>query len=111
MPSQAKYYNDSTSIVVRLLDMLPCKAKRYVLKWMDQHVAKTGLPMRAVMRDFAGEILLSVEEDLEDSTGVLSRIIEFGTWPSSCWKKMLDAIAEHDNMRNAEELCIWLDMH
>lgn len=97
------------SLLERIKSWFPCRHRHYAMKWMKLKDTVTNVKF---MRGTNGMPVCMVV--------IFCHTSWYSTLPSithihsssvrNAWKDFLDMIAEHENMRNADELCIWLDM-
>lgn len=89
------------------------KSKKYIAKWA--HLRKDKFNHVSVWCNEDG--VLSAEILLDRNTNTMLDWLRLcrltvctGISMRDLWDNLLKRIALHENMRNAEELCIWLDM-
>ena len=95
-----KYDWRSLGLVNSIKVLWPSKTKKYLIKWM-----KTKPLLNEVIfytNNFTGK--LAVKFDLSDNVIGLANSVFIH------FADALEEISKFENMRNADELCIWLDM-
>ena len=94
-----KYDWRSLGLVNGIKALWPSKTKKYLIKWLKtKHVLNEVI---FYIDNFTGK--LAVKFDLSANIVRLNPVfIHFAD--------ALEEISKFENMRNAEELCIWLDM-
>lgn len=97
------------SILDRISSLFPCKARDYVCKWM--HIC--GTVKNVVVQSGEDRCPVRIKFEFVFSTGFKMHTYDVSVYECSirhAWKKCLDMIASIENMRNVEELLIWIDM-
>lgn len=90
--------------------LMPCRARNYVKKFgkvLPYDIDSVTIQHSPLYDEFKAAIIRD-----SDPAFAQSHAYSFVHAPSyrAVWKAVLDKLAEVSNMRNAEELCIWLDM-
>ena len=98
------------TVAEAVLALLPHKAKTYVKKWADlkSDIVKSIRVSNSMSRDAPIEVIL--ELDVKNYSAAPNPLLAKGISFRDAWENLLDVIAKLENMKNAEELCIWLDM-
>ena len=97
------------SIIQMLAALIPIKAKKYVMKWAARSSNDNIVSVRCI-DDADKSICICIFQPFPCNGNLPSPIYATGISFKDAWENALSMIAEAENMKNAEELCIWLDM-
>jgi len=105
---KVRYMWNELSLLDRIISWFPSKCRDYVKKWMDARsditYAKIGSGQKT------SKVMIEIGFQHPSFSDVLSIKYVHGSSMHDIWRKCLNAIAKQENMRNADELCIWLDL-
>lgn len=89
-----------------VMSLFPCKARSYMMKWLELNAELVDYVYYGDGRysDVCINIILS-----KTYSGTCFYLIE-GKNSRDVWCNALEVAAKLSNMRNVEELCIWLDL-
>lgn len=103
-----KYDWSTLSVWEMLAAFIPFHAKRYLNKLDDISDYKIAIAI-----DHADDLIKAkVYLSTKDSQVLMQRqcCLLYGISIMDLWDKILDQLANYENMKNAEELCVWIDM-
>ena len=89
--------------------LMPCRARNYVKKFgkvLPYDIDSVTIQHSSLYDKFIATIIRGSNPTLEQP----SHSFVYAPSYRDVWKAVLDELTEVSNMRNAEELCIWLDM-
>ena len=105
---KVRYMWNELSLLDRIISWFPPKCRDYVKKWIDTRnditYAKIGSGRKT------SKVMIEIGFQHPPFPDVLSIKYVHGSSMHDIWRKCLNAIAKQENMRNADELCIWLDL-
>ena len=99
------------NIAEAISTLVPFKSKKYVKKFGK--VCPDDMSNVYIKHDCQNNLKATIVQYCDITTHVMDMpkpIYAYGISMRDLWDNMLEALAKHKNMRNAEELCIWLDM-
>lgn len=110
---KVRYDWESFSLLQKLMALMPFKAKRYVMKWLrvrgDKYTSRIDIYQMPKCKIVTFDALVS--KWTPSNAFIVSPIYASAASFKQLWESLLAGISKLENMRNVEELCIWLDMN
>lgn len=113
---KVRYMWNELSLLDRIISWFPSKCRDYVKKWIDARSDITYVKIGSGWNVKIGsgwktsKVMIEIGFQHSSFPSILGIKCVHGSSMHDIWRKCLNAIVKHENMRNADELCIWLDL-